>query len=200
MTFLMALSTIASKQTTATEKTLEKCTQLLDYLASNLEAKVRHNASDMLINIHSDTLYLLEANAQSCKWGHFVMGWIPRDGKLIKLNGWLHINSTILQFVVASVAEAELGTLFHNCQTGTIFCSILEDSGHHQPKTPVHCKMQQLSALQTILSHVNNHVRWKYNSFGLVVMSHKICTHLHGIQDRKIWQIISANITWDVTM
>jgi hypothetical protein len=42
-------------------------------------------------------------------------------------------------FVVASAAEAELGALFHNCQTGIIFRSILEDMGHPQPKTPVHC-------------------------------------------------------------
>jgi hypothetical protein len=41
---------------------------------------------------------------------------------------------------VASAAEAELGALFHNCQAGMIFCSILEDLGHHQPKTPVHCE------------------------------------------------------------
>jgi hypothetical protein len=40
MTVLMALSTITSKQMKATEKTLEKCTQLLDYLALNMDAKV----------------------------------------------------------------------------------------------------------------------------------------------------------------
>jgi hypothetical protein len=40
MTILMALSTIASKQTKAIEKTSEKCTHLLDYLALNLDAKV----------------------------------------------------------------------------------------------------------------------------------------------------------------
>jgi hypothetical protein len=40
MTFLMALSTIASEQTKASEKTLEKCTQLLDYLALHLDKKI----------------------------------------------------------------------------------------------------------------------------------------------------------------
>jgi hypothetical protein len=39
MTVLMALSSIAVEQTKATEKTLGRCLQLLDYLASNLEAK-----------------------------------------------------------------------------------------------------------------------------------------------------------------
>ncbi len=46
---------------------------------------------------------------------------------------------TILRFVVASVAEAELGALFHNCQDGIIFQQMLEDLGHTQPRTPVHC-------------------------------------------------------------
>jgi hypothetical protein len=59
---------------------------------------------------------------------------------------------------------------------------------------------QQLLASRTKPPNVNNHVQWKYGSFGFVVRSHKICTHLHGIQDRKIWQIISANITWDIIM
>ena len=58
MTVLMALSYIAIDQTKATDRTLERCIQLLDYLASNNLAKVRFHASDMIMNIHSDALYL----------------------------------------------------------------------------------------------------------------------------------------------
>jgi hypothetical protein len=93
----------------------------------------------MVMNIHSNASYLLEANARSHTCGHFFMGWLPTDDKPIKLNGAFHVDSTILRFIVASAAEAELGVLFHNCQTVIIFCSILEDLGHHQPKMPVHC-------------------------------------------------------------
>ena len=50
MTLLAALCTIAIDQTKATEKTLARCTQLLDYLASTQEAKVRFHASDMIMN------------------------------------------------------------------------------------------------------------------------------------------------------
>jgi hypothetical protein len=49
------------------------------------------------------------------------------------------VNATIMKFVVASVAEAELGALFHNCQDGIIFQKTLADMGHPQPKTPGHC-------------------------------------------------------------
>jgi hypothetical protein len=87
MTVLMALSTITSKQTKASEKTLEKFTQLLDYLASNSDAKVHYYESDMVLNIHSNTSYLLEAKARSCTCSHFFMGWVPQNGEPIKLNG-----------------------------------------------------------------------------------------------------------------
>ncbi len=40
MTVLMALSKIASEQTVAMEQTFDRCTQLLNYLASNSNATV----------------------------------------------------------------------------------------------------------------------------------------------------------------
>jgi hypothetical protein len=121
MTVLIALSSIAVEQTKATEKTMARCTQLLDYLSVHAEAKVRFPASDMILNIHSDASYLSEANARSHACGHFFMGWMPQDGNSIRLNGAFHIRTTILRFVVASATEAELGALYHNCQTGIIF-------------------------------------------------------------------------------
>ncbi len=64
---------------------------------------------------------------------------MPKDGKSIWLNGAFHVSTTILCFVVASAAEAELRALYHNCQIGIIFWLTLTDMGHLQPKTPVHC-------------------------------------------------------------
>jgi hypothetical protein len=74
MTVLMALSTIAVDQMKATKRTMERCTQLLDYLAHNTDAKVRFHAPDMILNIHSDASYLSEAKARSRACGHFFMG------------------------------------------------------------------------------------------------------------------------------
>jgi len=139
MTVLMALSSIAVEQTTATEQTMKKCHQLLDYLASNSEAKVRFYASAMVLNIHSDASYLSESNARSRTCGHYFMGWDPKDNEPIRINGAFFVNTTIMRFVVASAAEAELGALFRNCQDGVIFRLTLENLGHPQPRTPVHC-------------------------------------------------------------
>jgi hypothetical protein len=63
MTVLMALSCIAVEQTKAREKTLAWCIQLLDYLSSQADTKVQNHTLDMIMNIHSDALYLSEANA-----------------------------------------------------------------------------------------------------------------------------------------
>jgi hypothetical protein len=130
LTVLMALSTIASEQAKGTEQTWQRCKQLLDYLATNPNATVRFYASDMILNIHSDASYLSEKNAHSRACGHFFMGWKPNATKPIKLNGAFFTLCSILRFVVASAAEAELGALFLNCKQAAIFRVTLEEMGH----------------------------------------------------------------------
>jgi hypothetical protein len=93
----------------------------------------------MILNIHSDASYLSEANAQSRACGHFFMGWALTDRDPIKLNEAFFTLCTILHFVVASAAEAELGALFLNCKEGIIFRLTLKELGHPQPRTTVHC-------------------------------------------------------------
>ena len=83
--------------------------------------KVCFHASDMVMNIHSDASYLSETNSRSRSCRYFFVGWMPKNDKLIQLNGAFYVNTTILCFVVASAAEAELRALFHNCQDGIIF-------------------------------------------------------------------------------
>ncbi len=113
--------------------------QLLDYLSGHSNTKVQYHASDMVLNIHSDTLYLSEVKARSRTCGHFFMGWMPKNGEPICMNGAFHVITTILWMVVTSAAKAELGALYHNCQTGIIFWLTLAEMGHPQPKNPVHC-------------------------------------------------------------
>jgi hypothetical protein len=62
-----------------------------------------------------------------------------QNGEPIRLNGEFHVSSIVMNFIVASAVEAELGTLYHNCQTGIIFILTLVEMGHMQPKTPLHC-------------------------------------------------------------
>ena len=57
-TLLPGLSAIASEQAQASQLTMDRCRQILDYCASNPDAKVRFRASNMILNIHSDASYL----------------------------------------------------------------------------------------------------------------------------------------------
>jgi hypothetical protein len=155
LTMLMALSTIASKQLKGTELTMTKTKQLLDYLATHPNAMVHFHASDMILNIHLDASYLLEANAHSQACGHFFMGWHADSTNPIKLNGALFTLCAILRFVVASAAKAKLGALFLNCKQATIFRLKLEEMGHPQPLTPIHCNNS------TAVSIANNTVKWQ---------------------------------------
>ncbi len=100
---------------------MEKAKQLLDYLATNPNATMRLKASDMIMNIHLDASNLSEANAWSRACGHFFIGWNPKDGDPIKLNGAFFTLCNILCFVIASAAKAKLGALFLNCKKGMIF-------------------------------------------------------------------------------
>ena len=65
MTFLVGLNSIAMQQATATKQTLKATTALLDYAATNPNAKIRYRASDMILQIHSDASYLSEPKAKS---------------------------------------------------------------------------------------------------------------------------------------
>ncbi len=65
---------------------------------------------------------------------HFFMGWSPKDGNPIRLNGALFTLCAILQSVILSAAKAKLSALFLNCKKGMMFCLTLEELGHPQPK------------------------------------------------------------------
>jgi hypothetical protein len=139
ITVLMALSSIAIEQTKGTASTMAKAKQLLDYLATHPDATIQYCASDVVMNVHSDASYLSEYDARSRACGHFFMGWSPNDCDPIQLNGAFFTLCAILCFLIASAAKAELGALFLNCKEGMIFCMMLEELDHLQPKTPVHC-------------------------------------------------------------
>ncbi len=136
---LMMLSTIAHEQTKATETTNLSVNQMLDYCKTHPNGKICFCASDMVLNIHSDASYLNAPEARSRIGGHYFLVWIPCDNIPIKLNGAIHVISTILKFVAASTTEAELGALFVNAKEGRVIRLILQELGHSQPPTPIHC-------------------------------------------------------------
>ena len=70
--------------------------------------------------------------------GYFFLGSLPVDGQHITLNGPVHVLCSLLKFVAASAAEAELGALFLNAKQALILRLTLRELGHPQPPTPIH--------------------------------------------------------------
>ena len=61
LSMLVALGTIASSQSSPTEDTLTKITDLLNYASTHPSPTIRYSPSDMIIHVHSDASYLSEA-------------------------------------------------------------------------------------------------------------------------------------------
>ncbi len=137
-TILMALSDIATQQASPTQNTKKQVDQFLDYMWTHPDAKIRYQASDMILNVHSNASYLSAPCARSRTGGSFFLGSLPADGEPIKLNGAIHITCTILKLVAASAAEAELGSLFLNAQEAKVLCLTLDELGRPQTPTPIH--------------------------------------------------------------
>jgi hypothetical protein len=125
----MALSAIANQQAAPTKDTRNHVNPFLDYMATHPDAKIRYCASDMILNVHYNALYLSAPNACSCAGGYFFLS-TPHDGSPIQINGAVHITCTILKLVVASAAKAELGTFFLNAQEAKVIRLVLEELGH----------------------------------------------------------------------
>ena len=115
----------------------------------------------MVLNIHSNASYLSDPQARSRIAGYYFLGSTPQAGKPIQMNGAIFTFCGILKCVVALAAEAELAALFLNCKEGKIIRLILQELGHMQPYTPVHCDNKQLPVLQMIWLRNNAPVQWK---------------------------------------
>ena len=145
---------------------------MLDYVTSHPDAKVRFYASDMILNVHSDASYLSKSRARSRIAGYFFMGSTPVDGTPIKMNGNIFVNCGTLKFIVASVAEAELGALFVNMKEAKIIRLILAKIGHPQPKTSIH--VDNSMALGITNDSVEKQQSYSMEMFFLVCQPSKI--------------------------
>jgi hypothetical protein len=133
-TILVALSSLASAQAAPTEYTMELIKWLLDYVATDPEAILTYESSDMILAIHSDASYLSKASARSRVGGHFFcssdVSDPPNNGAVLNI-------SKILKAVMSSAAEAELGVIYINANEAVPMRQLLAEMGHKQPKTPI---------------------------------------------------------------
>ncbi len=123
---LAFLSALALQQANPPKNTMRFTKQILDLLT--------YRASNMVLAIHSNALYLSKAKAQNRAGGHMIMA--GKD-KIPHSNGAVINISQIILAVMSSAAEVELGALFINAKTAFSMQQTLQELGHPQPLTPM---------------------------------------------------------------
>ena len=108
--------------------------QFLDYVATQEEAVLTFNASNMILEVHSDTSYLSEPKAQSRAGGNF---FLTNDTNIPPNNGAVLNIAHIIRHVMSSATESELAAIYIIACKAIYIHIILEEMGHKQPPTPV---------------------------------------------------------------
>eukprot|EP00957_Ditylum_brightwellii_P169042 12866692-Ditylum_brightwellii.AAC.1 len=76
---LMAINAIASQQANPTLNTAKEMVHLLNYCATHPKSTIRYTASDMVLHIHSNALFLTVPGAKSRAGGHFYLSATSED-------------------------------------------------------------------------------------------------------------------------
>jgi hypothetical protein len=133
-TVLTPKSAIASQSAYPTKETLAHTNQLLNNLATQEDAVLTYNRSEMVMAVHSDASYLCEPKAKSRAGGHFFMS---TNAEIPTNNGAILNIAHIIKHVMTSATEAELAALYIMAREAVYMRIILEEMGHKQPATPI---------------------------------------------------------------
>ena len=139
---MVSLNYISLEQSKATVNTSKNITNLLNYLATHLEAVIRYHASGMKHYVQSYDSYLSVSKDRSRAEGiHYLSDPPPNpqdpDNYIPLLNGIIHVVCKILHNTMSSGAEAELGALFLNAKEAVPIRTTLIEMNWPQPPTPI---------------------------------------------------------------
>jgi hypothetical protein len=107
---------------------------LLDYVATYPNDGIVYRASDMVLCAHADASYLNETKSCSRAGAHI---YLSEDDPIPCLNGAVLTIATIIKFVMALAAEAELAALFIAARKMVPHQQTLIDMGWPQPRSPI---------------------------------------------------------------
>ncbi len=156
------------------------------------EAILTYHASEMVLAIHSNALYLSEPKARSQAGGHMFMA----GKEEIPFNNGAVLNiSQIIRAVMSSAAEAESGALFINTKTAVSMQQTLIELGHPQPCTLMQTDNATAHALLTNKSYPNHSGPWTCLSTGYGAATPKDNSIITGDLAHRTWQITSPSIT-----
>ncbi len=130
-TLLTALSSIATRQANGTIVKTEACQQLLNYVATHPNAKIRYKACDMILAVHTDASYLSKQAGKSRASAHFYL--TNHDDEEFN-NGAILTLSFINKHIMSSASKAKLAALYYCCKHAVPIPTMLEEMGHPQIK------------------------------------------------------------------
>ena len=124
------------------EKKYSDTLWLLNYAATHLNSKICYTASDMILYIHSDALYLSKLRARRRAGGHYFLSDKQPDMTTPptyrpRLNGRIHSISKIMSNIMGSAAKAEIGAAYINGQGAVLIRTLIHKLGHSQPATSI---------------------------------------------------------------
>ena len=97
---------------------------LLDCVTTHSHATICYSASNMILAIHTNALYLSQPKAKSMAAAHF---YFTKDYNRDFNNGTILTLSTIIKNFIASASKAELVALFYGYKHGILLRTALEE-------------------------------------------------------------------------
>ena len=131
---LTILSGFMTKQANPTPTTMQKTKQFLYYAASNSNATLTYNASNMVLVVHSDASYL---NEKSTKQSMGTIFFLTNTDIFLPNNGVVLNTAQIIKAVMSSIVETELGALYINAKQATPMHQTILELGHLQSLMPI---------------------------------------------------------------
>ena len=126
----------------STTTTLNLCAQLLNYVTIHPNPTITFKKSDMILQISSDSSYLLLPKVRSCVGGYHFLGnkYDPNKSvakQQVFINAPIHIEASILRNVISSASESEIAAVHVNARFGITKRVVLMELGHPQPRAPL---------------------------------------------------------------
>ena len=103
-------------------------------MATQEEAVLTYNASDMKLAVHSNASYLSKPKSRSWAGGHFFLS----NNIVIPQNNEAMLNiAHIIKHIMTSTIKEELAGLYIMAKKAVYIIIILEEMGHAQLPTPL---------------------------------------------------------------
>ena len=148
-------------------------------MATHTQAVTQFYALDMILNVHSDTIYLTVSKARN----HLPK--TPIDRQPILLNGPIHVTCSIICIIAASAAKSKLGALFLNLKEAKILRLTLEELGWPQHPTQIHVDNTTVTGVVKNTIERNAHMQWKCATYGSSTTNCKVFLSSNIIQATK---------------